>query len=63
VTSAGHDAAGAIPEAVAPRVTHLQCTPSMARMLLIDDEAKAGAAGLQRMLVGGEALPDRWRAS
>jgi natural product biosynthesis luciferase-like monooxygenase protein len=39
------------------RVTHLQCTPSMARMLLMDDAAKVGMAGLQRMMVGGEALP------
>ncbi len=37
--------------------THLQCTPSMARMLLMDDTAKAGLAGLKRMMVGGEALP------
>ncbi|HWH73294.1 MAG TPA: MupA/Atu3671 family FMN-dependent luciferase-like monooxygenase [Methylibium sp.] len=37
--------------------THLQCTPSMARMLLMDDAAKAGLAGLKRMMVGGEALP------
>lgn len=39
------------------KVTHLQCTPSMARMLLMDDQAKAGMKGLQRMMVGGEALP------
>ncbi len=39
------------------RITHLQCTPSMARMLMLDDTAKAGMAGLQCMMVGGEALP------
>jgi natural product biosynthesis luciferase-like monooxygenase protein len=39
------------------QVTHLQCTPSMARMLLMDDAAKPGLAALQRMMVGGEALP------
>ncbi|MES2890006.1 MAG: MupA/Atu3671 family FMN-dependent luciferase-like monooxygenase [Pseudomonadota bacterium] len=38
-------------------VTHLQCTPSMARMLLLDDQAKAGLAQLQRMMIGGEAFP------
>jgi AMP-binding enzyme/Phosphopantetheine attachment site/AMP-binding enzyme C-terminal domain len=38
-------------------VTHLQCTPSMARMLVGDDEARDGLRGLRRMLVGGEALP------
>jgi natural product biosynthesis luciferase-like monooxygenase protein len=38
-------------------VTNLQCTPSMARMLVGDDEAREGLRGLRRMLVGGEALP------
>jgi natural product biosynthesis luciferase-like monooxygenase protein len=39
------------------RVTHFQCTPSMATMLLVDPAAKEGLRGLQHMLVGGEALP------
>ena len=38
-------------------VTHLQCTPSMARMLLMDEAAKPGLAKLQQMMIGGEALP------
>jgi natural product biosynthesis luciferase-like monooxygenase protein len=38
-------------------VTHLQCTPSMARMLTHDDKAVAGLKNLRRMMVGGEALP------
>jgi natural product biosynthesis luciferase-like monooxygenase protein len=38
-------------------VTHLQCTPSMARMLIHDDKAVAGLRNLRRMMVGGEALP------
>lgn len=38
-------------------VTHLQCTPSMARMLTLNDEAKAALSGLTHMMVGGEALP------
>ncbi len=37
-------------------ITHLQCTPSMARMLLLDEPSKAGLRKLQRMMVGGEAL-------
>lgn len=41
------------------RVTHLQCTPSMARMLAEDDGARAALKGLKRMLVGGEALMGR----
>jgi natural product biosynthesis luciferase-like monooxygenase protein len=39
------------------RVTHLQCTPSMARMLAADDAARAGIAKLHCMMVGGEAFP------
>ncbi len=38
-------------------VTHLQCTPSMARMLLIDPAAQEGLAKLDRVMIGGEALP------
>jgi natural product biosynthesis luciferase-like monooxygenase protein len=38
-------------------VTHLQCTPSMATMLLADPQAAAGLAQLTQLLVGGEALP------
>jgi natural product biosynthesis luciferase-like monooxygenase protein len=40
-------------------VTHLQCTPSMARMLAEDEGARAALKGLKRMLVGGEALMGR----
>jgi natural product biosynthesis luciferase-like monooxygenase protein len=40
-------------------VTHLQCTPSMARMLAEDDGARAALKRLTRMLVGGEALMGR----
>ena len=38
-------------------VTHFQCTPSMASMLLLDPEAERAFGNLQQMLVGGEALP------
>ena len=41
------------------RVTHMQCTPSMARMLSEDDGARSALQGLRRLLVGGEALPGR----
>lgn len=43
-------------------VTHLQCTPSMARMLAEDDGARAALKRLSRLLVGGEALPGRLAA-
>jgi natural product biosynthesis luciferase-like monooxygenase protein len=39
-------------------VTHLQCTPSLARLLLADPSARAALAALQHLLVGGEALSD-----
>jgi natural product biosynthesis luciferase-like monooxygenase protein len=38
-------------------VTHFQCTPSMARMLVSDATAIAALGALQEFLVGGEALP------
>ena len=37
-------------------VTHLQCTPSMASMLLSSDRARAALRRLQCVLVGGERL-------
>jgi natural product biosynthesis luciferase-like monooxygenase protein len=37
-------------------VTHLQCTPSMARMLLDDPDERAALASLRCWMVGGEAL-------
>ncbi len=39
------------------RATHLQCTPSAATALLLDPAGPAALAGLETMLVGGEALP------
>jgi natural product biosynthesis luciferase-like monooxygenase protein len=39
------------------QVTHFQCTPSMARMLCFDPEAKKQLAKLKHMMVGGEAFP------
>ena len=38
-------------------VTHLQCTPSMARMLVTNDEARAALSRIRHLLIGGEALP------
>ena len=39
------------------KVTHLQCTPSMARMIALNDDSRAAMAGLQTLMLGGEALP------
>ena len=38
-------------------VSHLQCTPSMARMMCLDDDTRGAMAGLQHLMIGGEALP------
>ncbi|MGA9525705.1 MAG: MupA/Atu3671 family FMN-dependent luciferase-like monooxygenase, partial [Myxococcaceae bacterium] len=38
-------------------VTHLQCTPSLAGMLVADADAREGLPKLQAMMVGGEAFP------
>jgi natural product biosynthesis luciferase-like monooxygenase protein len=39
------------------RVSHLQCTPSMARMLLLDEENRGAFADLAQLMIGGEAFP------
>ncbi len=38
-------------------VTHLQCTPSYARLLAGSPETLAALQGLRKLMVGGEALP------
>ncbi|MEC8015370.1 MAG: MupA/Atu3671 family FMN-dependent luciferase-like monooxygenase [Pseudomonadota bacterium] len=38
-------------------VTHMQCTPSMARMIAADSDARPVLGRLSQLLVGGEALP------
>jgi len=37
--------------------THLQCTPSMLRVVLLEPDGREALAGLQNLLVGGEPLP------
>ncbi|WP_062226279.1 MupA/Atu3671 family FMN-dependent luciferase-like monooxygenase [Aureimonas frigidaquae] len=37
-------------------VTHLQCTPSMARMFLNSDENRAALSAVRHLFLGGEAL-------
>ena len=39
------------------KVSHMQCTPSMAQMLVMNDETRYALSGLQELMVGGEALP------
>ncbi|MFV1496560.1 MupA/Atu3671 family FMN-dependent luciferase-like monooxygenase [Phaeobacter sp. JH20_02] len=38
-------------------VTHMQCTPSMARMITADADARPVLGRLSHLLIGGEALP------
>ena len=37
-------------------VTHLQCTPSMARMICMDDQARIALGRVKNLMIGGEAL-------
>lgn len=39
------------------RVTHLQCTPSLAAMLVQDEEARPTLGSLRAWMIGGEAFP------
>jgi natural product biosynthesis luciferase-like monooxygenase protein len=39
------------------QVTHLQCTPSLARVLAGDPESRAALSSLRKLMLGGEALP------
>ncbi len=39
------------------RVTHMQCTPSMARMLVLDRDTHPALGQIQHLMVGGEAFP------
>jgi len=38
-------------------VTHLQCTPSMAKMMVLSPDSRNSLKNLKKMMVGGEALP------
>ena len=38
-------------------VSHMQCTPSMARLIAMQDEAEDALAQLKYLMIGGEALP------
>lgn len=37
-------------------VTHLQCTPYMARMLVTNEDSRAALGGLKHMMIGGEPV-------
>ncbi|HET6664200.1 MAG TPA: LLM class flavin-dependent oxidoreductase, partial [Acidimicrobiales bacterium] len=61
-TTTAADSAGALDQSVAAQlrrhqVTHLQCTPSMARMLTMQDDSRAALATVDHLFIGGEAFP------
>lgn len=39
------------------QATHFQCTPSLARMLLMTDEGRRALRHVRKFMIGGEALP------
>jgi natural product biosynthesis luciferase-like monooxygenase protein len=52
------ESGNSIPELIERHgVTHFQCTPSMARMLVEDAQSHAALCSLNCMMVGGEAFP------
>ncbi len=55
---AGVEEPATLPDAIrAESATHLQCTPTQARLLVADPEGVTALAGLDHMMVGGEAFP------
>ena len=57
-STARADAGYAIPELIGRhRVTHMQCTPSLAGMLVADEESAKSLRSLAHLFVGGEAFP------
>jgi natural product biosynthesis luciferase-like monooxygenase protein len=60
--AASAEPAWTVPDTVAALVehhgvTHLQCTPSLASMLVADPADRAALTGVQHLMLGGEALP------
>lgn len=53
----GHDDATFAELVTAHGATHLQCTPSLATMLLADPADRAALATIGHVMLGGEALP------
>ena len=49
--------AGLATEIVRHGVTHMQCTPSMARMFLMSDDDRRAFGSMRHLYIGGEALP------
>lgn len=58
VASESAGASLSLPEQISSYgISHMQCTPSMARMLLLNEETRAALKSVEHILIGGEALP------
>ena len=57
VVVAGTGVDGLAEQLVRHQVTHLQCTPSLARALMLEPTARKALSTLRQWMVGGEALP------
>lgn len=57
VLHTGTDFTSVADEVERHRVTHIQMTPSLARMLMMDQRAFKALGSLQSVLLGGEAVP------
>lgn len=55
-TSAANDDFSIAAQILRHNITHLQCTPSMARMIAMNAESQIALAGIETLLLGGEAL-------
>ena len=54
----GDEGAQTIPDEIRDYgVTHMQCTPSLARMIAVSPDGLAALGQLKKLLLGGEALP------
>ena len=59
VAPAGHEHDGVGQIAARHRITHMQCTPSLAAMLLAEPGDREVLSRIDHLMVGGEALPDK----
>src|SRR5690606_21022721 len=51
------DARPIAPPITRPPAPRMRCPPSMARMIAMNDDARAAMGGLRHLVLGGEALP------
>ena len=57
VTAIGEDDFSIAAQIVRHGVSHLQCTPSLARMIAMNEESRMALGRVKHLMIGGEALP------